>query len=144
MDPTGASDPYIECWTPDDQVIKTEVVEQTNNPLYYETKEFLSEFNEVKEAPPIMLIFFDTDIGWFESSDDYMGRAVIYLKDVEDLSTDDRIPVPKWYPVKLGFNDAHDAENGPRVLASFACVEYDYDFLIQADDVDLAEKLKIP
>ena len=27
MDPTGASDPYIECWTPDDQKIKTDVVE---------------------------------------------------------------------------------------------------------------------
>lgn len=150
MDPTGASDPYIECWTPDDQKIKTDVVEQTNNPLYYETKEFLSEFNDVNEAPPIMLIFFDTDDGWFDSEDDYMGRAVIYLKDVKDLappyqlSTDDRIPVPTWYPVKFGFDDPHDDENGPRVLASFACVEYDYDFMYAPDDVALQEQLKLP
>lgn len=91
-----------------------------------------------------MLIFFDTDDGWFAGDDDYMGRACIFLKDVEDLSTDDRIPVPTWYPVKFGFDDAHDKENGPRVLASFACVEYDYDFMYQPDDVALAEQLMLP
>jgi|TARA_B110000285_G_scaffold138237_1_gene154777 hypothetical protein len=149
-DATGASDPYIECWTPDEQNIRTAVVEQTNNPLYYETKEFLSEFNDVAEAPPVMLNFFDTDAGWFDSEDDYMGRAVVFLKDVaalagdKELSTDDRIPVPCWYPVKWGFDDAHDAETGARVLASFACVEYDYDFLLAADDVALADRLMVP
>ena len=143
-DDTGASDPYVECWTPDDQNIKTAVVEQTNNPLYYEVKEFLSEFNDIKEAPPVILNFFDTDIGWFASEDEYMGRASIFLNEIDDLSTDDRIPIPKWYPVKYAFDDKHDSETGPVVLASFACVEYDYDFLLPHEQIALEEKMYIP
>lgn len=91
-----------------------------------------------------MLNLFDTDAGFFDSEDDYMGRAVIFLKDVDDLSTDDHIPVPKWYPVKFALNDAHDAENGAVILCSFACVEYDYDFLLPWEDIELAERLTIP
>lgn len=73
-----------------------------------------------------------------------MGRASIFLNEIEDLSTDDRIPIPKWYPVKYAFDDKHDSETGPVVLASFACVEYDYDFLLPHENIALEEKMYIP
>jgi hypothetical protein len=66
-----------------------------------------------------------------------MGRACIFLRDVDDLSTDDRIPVPKWYPVKYSFGDPHDEKTGAVVLVSFACVEYDYDFLLSHEAITL-------
>lgn len=82
-DESGASDPYIQVWTPDEQDIRTAVVEQTNNPIYYEIKDFMLEFNELDDAPPIILNFFDTDeAGMFSllgDDDDYMGRAIIFL-----------------------------------------------------------------
>ena len=66
--------------------------------------------------------FFDTDDDFFDGTDDFMGRAVIFLKDLDpsDLPSDDTIPKPKWYPVKYKQEDPTDLENGPRVLASFS------------------------
>ena len=142
-DATGASDPYIECWTPNNETVKTLHVEQTNNPLYYETKEYLSEFTNIDEAPPIILNFYDTDAGIFDSEDDYMGRAIIFLNDIDDLSSDDRIPKPQWFDVKYSMNSPHD-DHGPEVLASFAVVDYDYDFAVEAKDIMLANQVMIP
>ena len=72
------------------------------------------------------------------------SNVQFFLNDIEDLSTDDRIPIPKWYPVKYAFDDPHDKETGPVVLASFACVEYDYDFLLSHEQIALEEKLYVP
>jgi hypothetical protein len=37
------------------------------------------EFNSIDKAAPIILNFFDVDVGMFDSEDDYMGRAIIFL-----------------------------------------------------------------
>ena len=124
-DDTGASDPYIEVWTPDDQSVKTDCCEQTNNPIYYETKEIQMEFWELGDAPPIILNFFDTDQGFLDSEDDYIGRAVVFLKDLAALGRGDDIPKPEWYPVKYAMGDAWEEANGARVLVSFAYKEHD-------------------
>jgi hypothetical protein len=46
------------------------------------------EFNNMDDAPPIILNFFDTDAaGMFSISgdaDDYMGRAIIFLDQIGD------------------------------------------------------------
>ena len=65
-------------------------------------------------------MLYDTDEGYFET-DDYIGKSVIYLKDlgIENLPSDDRIVKPKWYPVNKHIDDPFDPE-GPRVLCSFA------------------------
>jgi len=41
-----------------------------------------------------------------------MARSVIFLHEIKDLSDDDRIPKPEWYPVKYSFNDPHDKDSG--------------------------------
>jgi hypothetical protein len=51
----------VQVWTPSEEVCKTTVVEQTNNPLWYETKDFDVEFSSLDDAPPIILNVFDTD-----------------------------------------------------------------------------------
>jgi len=103
-----------------------------------------------------VLNFFDTDVGWLDSEDDYMGRAVIFLKDVGDsekqdekgnfigVAKDDRVPTPRWYPVKFALDDPWDAETGAAVLVSFAALTFDEEFALDADEMDLAEKLYLP
>jgi len=60
------------------------------------------EFNHLERAPPIILNIWDTDAELFDSTDDYMGRSVIHLKDIppDQLSNDDTIPYPVWWPIK--------------------------------------------
>lgn len=96
------------------------------------------------DAPPLILNFFDTDVGIFDSEDDYMGRAVIFLKDINELSNDDTIPTPEWYPVKYSMDDPWDFESGAAILCSFACVDYDYDFAVEAKDIALDTQVMIP
>jgi hypothetical protein len=97
------------------------------------------EFSTKEDSPPIILNFFDTDIGWLDSDDDYMGRSVIYFRDIIDLSEDDRIPKPEWYPVKFKLDDPWEIETGAALLASFALVPFDeFDFALQADEMDLS------
>jgi hypothetical protein len=150
-DESGASDPYIEVWTPDDQHIRTDVVEQTNNPIYYQTKDFMLEFNELDDAPPIVLNLFDTDEGGMFSiggdDDDYMGRAIIFLGEIGDpadpkthLAEDedrDTIPQPIWYPVKFSMNAPWSEDNGARVLVSFAKIEFHDAFALEPDAIEL-------
>jgi hypothetical protein len=72
-----------------------------------------------------------------------MGRSVIFLKDIEDLSIDDRIPKPVWYPVKYGMNDAFDSKNGAHLLASFALMDFHEEFHFEADEIELDEKMQL-
>ena len=64
-------------------------------------------FNDLDRAPPVILNVFDTDEGLLDSTDDYIGRAVIFLNKVE-LSLNETIPYPVKYPVKRDINDSHD------------------------------------
>jgi hypothetical protein len=91
----------------------------------------------------LILNFYDTDDGWFDSTDDYMGRSVIFLKDIEDLSIDDRIPKPVWYPVKFAMADAFDKENGSHLLASFALMDFHEEFHFEAEEISLDEKMQL-
>jgi hypothetical protein len=71
----------------------------------------------------LILNIFDCDEGVLGvgDSEDYIGRAVIFLNELkpDDLSSDDRIPYPAWYPVKVGYNDVYNEEGGAAILASF-------------------------
>ena len=62
--------------------------------------------------------FMDADEGIFSSSADFLGRSTIFLKDIEDLSRDNRIPEPKWYPIKFGTDE--NSPNCGEILCSFS------------------------
>lgn len=73
------------------------------------------------DAPPIILNIFDTDEGLFGNEDDYMGRSIIYMKDIKDeISYDNKIKMPKWYPIKNDMDDKWDENTGAAILVSFA------------------------
>ena len=41
----------------------------------------LYDMADIDNAPPIVLNIWDNDADLLDSTDDYLGRAVIYLKD---------------------------------------------------------------
>ena len=118
-DENGSSDPYVEVWTHDEQDVKTDVVEDTNNPIYYQTKQINFEFDTIERAPPIILNIFDSDAGLFGDDDDYLGRAVVNLSEIDQISDNDTIPDPQWWPVKYASYDSWNAETGSAILLSF-------------------------
>lgn len=118
------------------------------------------EFNELDDAPPIILNFFDTDEGGMFSlmgdDDDYMGRAIIFLDQIGDprdesthLATHetlgiDTIPQPTWYPVKFSMNSGWDEDSGARVLVSFAQSEFHESYTLPPDEIMLNEEMQMP
>ena len=81
---------------------------------------------------------FDEDTGVL-ASNDFLGRAVIFLKDAA-LSEDDTIPIPKWHKVVMGFT-----KNEPsigEVLVSFSLVADDYSFKVPTEYMKLSDYLE--
>lgn len=143
MDESGTSDPYVEIYSPHPQDNDKEGKKKrrtcnqsmTNNPLWYHTCQYIVEFFNLEEAPPIILNIFDTDEGLFDSDDDFMGRSIITINELIELGmikksfksfeSRDYVPEPKWFPVKANQSDPHNPENDGMILASFTIHEYD-------------------
>lgn len=141
-DEEGTSDPYVEIWSGSDKRVITETCEDTNNPIFYEVKEFTMQFkkNSLECAMPIVLNVWDTDTDLFDNNDDIIGRAVIFLPKLMKqglLSEDDTIPTPQWFPVKRMLNDAYDKETGAAILASFQFQELDKRYQLPAEEIEL-------
>ena len=143
MDDTGASDPLVRVWNTKGEKIETPYNEQTNNPIFYCTKDVEVEFDNVEDAPPIILDLIDLDFGLIQT-EDFIGRAVVFLKDIK-FSEDDNIPKPQWFPVTPRLGDPWDPENGPQLLASFAkkdTSKVDDDFELEPEEVQLDQVVK--
>jgi len=156
-DKDGVSDCFIEVWNPDNEKKRTVVVEDTLNPIYYETidisydmpKQEKNQSHEdwVKSWPPIILNLFDQDLDGV----DYLGRSVIYLSkastnfklepladDPELKKTNNLIPPPKWQDIRIGFDES--APPTGKVMCSFVISEFDFIFDAEkARDVNLQE-----
>lgn len=110
-------------------------MENTLNPIFFEARDFDTQYWKLESAPPIVLDVFDKDSGIMDSEDDFLGRAVIKLTDesVHELSNDDENlntpPEPKWHPLKSSFHK--DAPTRGYVLASFARVDCDAAFEVR-------------
>lgn len=61
-DADGASDSFISLWNPDNKTaIKTQVIEDSLNPIYFETLEILYDLSDMDNAPPIVMDIWDRD-----------------------------------------------------------------------------------
>lgn len=83
-DKNGTSDPYILCWDTVPEVKKTDVIEDNNNPLFYEVLELDYEVEnqeDMESYPPFIFDCYDHDDGIIDSKDDFMGRALIEPED---------------------------------------------------------------
>jgi hypothetical protein len=137
-DSEGSSDPYIEVWSPDKNKAVTPVVEDNCNPIFFSTVEVYYDFTTPAESPPMILNIWDKDEGVM-TTDDYLGRAIIFLKDAA-ISEDDTIPEPRWHKVVMGFSQ--DEPSIGEVLCSFSVVADDYRFKVPAEYMNLAEYME--
>ncbi len=126
-DDNGSSDPYIHLWSPDKAKAITPWVEDNCNPIFFSSLEIYYDFITIQDAPPLILNIWDKDEDLLDSTDDFLGRAVIYLKDA-NISEGDDIPTPKWHKVVMGFSDTEPSMG--EVLVSFSLVANDYNFKI--------------
>ena len=53
------------------------MIDDNNNPLFYETLELTIEADKIEEMPPFILDVYDKDL----ISDDFIARSVIKVKD---------------------------------------------------------------
>ena len=71
------------------------------------------------DLPPFVLDIFDKD----QITDDYIGRAVIYIDEASIGNTID-IPEPKWHPVRT----RPDGPTQGEILVSFTVVDQEFMF----------------
>ena len=132
-DSDGSSDSYISVWNPEGESYKTRTIDDSLNPIYFETIEMLYDMADLETAPPIVFNIWDSDNELLDNTDDFLGRAVIYLKDAstnlefgDDEARCNDVPKPIWHDIRIGFD-----ENTPacgQVLCSFVVARDDFDF----------------
>jgi hypothetical protein len=139
-DSDGQSDSYISLWNPDGKNdIKTKVIEDSLNPIYFETLEMVYDMADIENSPPIVVNIWDKDEGLLNDSFDFLGRSTIFLheastnplensgkKSKADIDVCNQVPKPKWHDIRMGFD-----ENLPpcgQVLCSFVVVQTDFEF----------------
>lgn len=130
-DDNGQSDPFIRVWDTTEIEKKTSVIEDNNNPLFYETLELIMEVTDMTEVPPFILDIYDKDT----LSNDFIARAIIPFKDASTNSGE--IPSrPKWHKCRMTPSSPEQGE----VLVSFSIVDFDFNFSKIPQKVDLAVK----
>jgi len=91
--------------------MKTKTIQDSLNPVFYTVKDLVYEFDELENAPPVIIHVFDEDKGLFDNNPDYMGSAVIHLKEAHVHNQQKTFkkmlntpPVPKWHDFRVGLN----------------------------------------
>lgn len=122
-DSDGQSDPFIKIWDTTKDEVKTKVIEDNNNPLFYETLQLTFDTDKVKSMAPFILDIYDDDaIGA-----DFIVRSVIYIHEASYIENSNVVPKPKWHKCSLKPGAPPQGE----VLVSFAVCDLDYDFKIK-------------
>jgi hypothetical protein len=79
---------------------RTSVVWDNNNPIFFETLQIeeIECYTGIDDMPPFILDVFDKDN---IVKDDFIGRAVIQIKDCAYSEINDKPATPKWHPIKM-------------------------------------------
>lgn len=65
------------------------MIEDSLNPIYFETLEMLYDLADIETAPPIVMNIWDRDSGLIKESYDFLGRCTIPLdKAASNLKSD--------------------------------------------------------
>ena len=102
------------------KTIQTVVVNDNNNPIFYQTIESYLYWVDIDYAPPVVLEIYDLDKGVVSNSWDYIGRSIINLSEASIVQNED-VPRPKWHSVKFG-NQNDEPEMG-QILVSFSILD---------------------
>jgi Ca2+-dependent lipid-binding protein len=84
-DEDGQSDPFVKIWDTSKEEKKTRVIEDNNNPLFYETLELKMEAASMEDLPPFVLDIYDKDT----LSNDFICRTLIPWKEAA-ISLDEK------------------------------------------------------
>lgn len=79
-DAEGTSDPFVSVWDINKDEKRTEVCEDNNNPLFYETLELdyeVADMDDLETYPPFIFDVYDHDEGIWDSTPDFLGRAIV-------------------------------------------------------------------
>lgn len=154
VDSDGGADPYVTVYRTHGKNFKGCIINENLNPIFYETCELSVPYVSFDTAPPVLIDAWDVDSeGAFSmfDSDDFMGRAVIHLKDAsvtKYITREDKVeppnlnkpPEPKWHQIRR-----NNQPNGPpcgEILCSFVFVDDDYLFDKQIDNVNLSDHVE--
>lgn len=145
-DKDGSSDSYLALWDASPQVPKTKVIDDDNNPLFYEVKDLYYEVDDqddLESYPPFIFDLYDKDTDLLDSTDDFLGRATIEPEDCAlitqrelEAANHDESQIqrdPRWHP----FYFAPGAKKFGEVLVKFIVVSNDYKFPLQPEQIDL-------
>jgi len=80
-DSDGTSDPYVQVWDLSKNDLKTKVIDDNTNPLFYEVLEMnyeVRDINDISTYPPFIFDVYDKNQ---IKSDIYLSRAIIQAKD---------------------------------------------------------------
>ena len=120
------------------------MIEDSLNPIYFETIEMLYDMADLDTAPPIIFNIWDHDDDLLDSSDDFLGRAVIYLRDAktnleygDDEAQCNTVPKPDWHDIRIGFDESTPPCG--QVLCSFIVARDDFDFETPAKYLNLSD-----
>jgi len=109
------------------------MIEDSLNPIYYDTIDVMYDMENLENAPPIVLNVWDHDSAIISDTADFLGRAVIYLQDAssnlefgDDEAKCNEVPKPKWHDVRIGYDDSTPACG--QVLVSFIVATDDFEF----------------
>ncbi len=99
-DNDSQSDPYVDIFDYKNPKNRTNVVWDNNNPIFFETLQIeeIECYTGIDDLPPFILDIYDKDN---IVKDDFLGRAVIYVKDSSYTEVNDEPATPKWHPIKI-------------------------------------------
>ncbi len=83
-DSDGSSDPYIKVWDTTKEIKKTKVIDDNNNPLFYETFDLTLEADTLQNLPPFIFDIYDEDT----LSSDFICRATVPIKEAAYIEGD--------------------------------------------------------
>lgn len=92
------------------------------DPMFYEIIELTIDAFDGEAMPPLIFDLYDMDFGMLGDNTDFMGRAVLFEKDIEMIEIEEgeddddfKPPNPKWHDFKY----AQDAPPEGKILLSF-------------------------
>lgn len=160
-DSNGTSDPYVKVWDVGTVDKKSAVVEDNNNPLFYECIELDYEVvdqADLESYPPFIFDIYDYDDDLFDSTPDFLCRAIVEPEDCSIIMQKDfehckehqqkdcnmcahllaEIPdTPRWHPCYFSPGTPRCGE----ILVSFAVADHDFVFPQVYKNVDLRAKV---
>ena len=107
LESDGSADPFIKLYNPEGRDYETTVVPDSLNPIFYRTFDVNLECMDLNTAPPIIIDVWDEDAELFDSTNDFMGRATIFLDNCGAATKMNtfkkylqRPPQPSWFPFR--------------------------------------------